>query len=260
MKKNLIRFAALAALATVSAVGQTFTVNYSNLLSTSFTGTPTPSGGVSLDFVDQAVTLPQWNPASFPSGATLTGVQYRFASYAYIDYAINNGNQEANFSVALNLPGSAPFVAFNLTGPAGSSPAITRGLLDGGYTTLAAVSLSIPLVAPNTIVSGTTPIGSSTMSSFFSDAANLATYQGSGTVTFLVDGQGVLAINGSATSGSPTVSFTQSASKFGGGLVEVQYTYQLTEVPEPSTYAAMGFVGLVAGATIWRRRQMAKKA
>jgi hypothetical protein len=260
MKKNLLRLAVIGALTSVSSFAQTFTVNYSNLLSSSFTATPTPSGGVGLDFVDQAVTIPQWNPASFPSGATLTGVQYRFASYAYIDYVINNGNQVANFSVALGLPETFPFRAFTLDGPTLTSPQIHRGLVDGGYSSLSSVSLSIPSVAANTSINGTTPVGSSTMSSFSSDNANLAAYQGTGNVTFLVDGAGVLQINGSAISGSQTVSFTQSASKYGGALVEVQYTYELNQVPEPSTYAAMGFVGLVAGATLWRRRQMAKKA
>jgi hypothetical protein len=60
--------------------------------------------------------------------------------------------------------------------------------------------------------------------------------------------------------GSGEVTIGQTAAGRSATTVDVTYTYNLTEVPEPSTYAAMGFVGLVAGATIWRRRQMAKKA
>ena len=242
--KNITKLAVAAAIASVSAYAQS--VSYTNSIPFAYAGTA--SGGIGLNFSGQALTLPQWDSASFP-GQTLTGVSYTLTGYMYGTYTISNGAQAANFSISLANP------SFSLAGPFGGSPALSRTSTHFG----GGIFEDLLNVAPSAVVNGSTALGTSTTATG-TDLSNVGSYIGSGTVTFTLGGSANLGISGEATSGNQSVLFTQEASKFGASVVSVTYTYAPTEVPEPSTYAAMGFVGLVAGATIWRRRQMAKKA
>jgi PEP-CTERM motif len=201
------------------------------------------SGGTSLNYTGSILTISQWNPASFP-GMTLTGVEYRLTSFAYGTYAIINGNQIADFDVSLSNLSSS------LTGPFSGSPALSRNnaTFGGGvFETLSGVQ-------PNASESGTTTLATSTTTAFTADS-NFLSYVGAGTVSFTLAESGTLGIGGTAVSGNSTVLFTQSASKFGASTVDVRYTYSSSAVPEPSTYAAIGFVGFLVGSTLWRRRQ-----
>jgi hypothetical protein len=97
-----------------------------------------------------------------------------------------------------------------------------------------------------------------TSSGVFNDG-NVAAYNGTGTIGFNLTHATTVSVNAAATGGG-AVTTSQTTLGRSASALTITYTYSLNEVPEPSTYAAMGFVGLVAGATIWRRRQMAKKA
>ena len=105
------------------------------------------SGGTSLNYTGSILTISQWNPASFP-GMTLTGVEYRLTSFAYGTYTINNGAQIADFEVSLSN------ISSSLTGPFGTSPALSRNnsTFGGG------VFQTLSSVAANASVSGTTTL------------------------------------------------------------------------------------------------------
>jgi hypothetical protein len=247
--KNIIKLAALAALASVSAYAQ-LTVSYSN---TTAGGIPlvAPAGGNDATINGTFLSLPKWDNTGdvFGATATLVSVQYRISTYqAYGRLSVTAlaGNADVDASLVL--------ASATMAGPFGGSPSASASLTTGPAPQVQQLNVapgSLPLVL-------TTPVYSAT-GSYFTDP-NTASYVGTGTVSFDLGQTTSTAFNANAAGTSDEISITATAGGRGAMTIEVLYTYQLNEVPEPSTYAAMGFAGLVAGATVWRRRQMAKKA
>jgi hypothetical protein len=163
---------------------------------------------------------------------------------AFGQFSITSVSQPANITGSLSLASGV----VTRSGGSANAPVL---IINSGPAQVSLSNVSAP-TGPHF-----TPVFTAT-SGTITDG-NLAAYIGTGTVSFSSQNFTSLAISGNAV-GSGEVTIGQTAAGRSATTVDVTYTYNLTEVPEPSTYAAMGFVGLVAGATIWRRRQMAKKA
>ena len=247
MKKNLILAAAFAAIS-ASAFGGT--VSYSN---TTAGGIPltTPNGGNDATINGTFLSLPQWDNTGdvFGVGATLTSVQYRittYSAYGRLSVTALAGNADIDASLAsASATAFAPFVG---------SPTASVSLTTGAAPQVQQLNVSpgsLPLVLFTPVYSGS--------GSYVTDP-NTSSYVGTGTVSFDLGQTTSTAFNANAAGTSDEILITAIAGGRGAMTIEVLYTYSVTQVPEPSTYAAMGFVGLVAGATVWRRRQAAKKA
>jgi hypothetical protein len=238
MKKNLILAAVAASLTASTAFAQ-----LTQTVSGSTVGGDPLSAGAGNGSLDGtlSLTVPQFN---IP-GATLLSVSYTIQLEAFGQFSITSVSQPANIQGSLTL-------AF---------ATVTRA---GGSANAPLTIVNSPVPAQVSLLNVTSPTGPHftpvfTATSSAINDANLAAYTGTGTVSFSSANVTSLSISGNAV-GSGEVTIGQTAAGRSATTVDVTYTYSLTEVPEPSTYAAMGFVGLVAGATIWRRRQMAKKA
>lgn len=248
MNKALIRSAVIASLTCVSTFAAT--QSYTGYTSPLSSGTPTlANDGSGLVDGTTSLTVPQWNPASFP-GATLTGVSYVLTYQGYSDFTVHSVSVPANFTVSL-LSGTSTITSTTAGGPTGTASFINFAALGG-----------TPDATYSNISAAFGPVYTSThsaISSTFNDNSNLAAYTGTGTIGFNLTHASNPSFNAQATGGGAVTTSQTSLGRSASSLT-ITYTYTLTEVPEPSTYAAMGFVGLVAGATIWRRRQAAKKA
>jgi hypothetical protein len=244
--KNITKFAAAAALASISAYAQS--VSYTETTTGGNTLTPGTGNGTLIGYTT-TLNLPQWNPALFP-GTTLVGVQYTLMGEIFGRTVGSNPNA---FPVAFVFDITSD--NFSLTGPFGGSPGVSTLSASGSVPVINTGAIA-PLASFGPTV---TSLGSAT-SSAVSDPSNLASYIGSGTVSFGVSATSAFTLNGTAVGEGGEIFLQANSSTRGASTITVTYNYQSTAVPEPSTYAAMGFVGLVAGATIWRRRQMAKKA
>jgi len=247
MKTNLIRLAVVAALASVSAVAQT--VSYTQATAGGNTLVPGTGAGTLIGY-SLSVSLPQWNPSLFP-GATLTGVQYQLSGEVFgRTFGTNPNAFPVNFTFSLTAAN------FSLTGPFGTSPAISGVSALTGLG--AAPQISTGAISPGgSFGPSVTALGTGT-SSLISDAANLSSYIGTGSVSFGVAAASSFDLSGVAVGAGGEIVLSAASSTRGASTVTVTYTF--SEVPEPSTYAAIGFAGLVAGATVWRRRQVAKVA
>jgi len=243
MKTNLIRLAVVAALASVSAVADTTTVS-----ATTSGGIPliAPAGQNDAGLNGTFLNLAQWNPASFP-GATLTSVQYRISYSAYGRLSVTGlaGNADIDASLTQGIG-----TAFSLSGV--GAPTVTATLTTGAAPQVfqnAVNPLGLPLILSTPVYSLTT--------SYVTDP-NTSAYIGTGSVSFDLGQTTSVNFNANAAGTSDEISITATAGGRGAMTVDVLYTF--SSVPEPSTYAAIGFAGLVAGATVWRRRQVAKVA
>jgi PEP-CTERM motif len=243
MKTNLIRIAVVAALASVSAIAQTSTVS-----ATTTGGIPlvTPNGQNDGTINSTFLPLAQWDPSAYP-GATLTSVQYRITYSAYGRVNITGVSGATDLDASLTS-GQGTAVALSGVG----APVATGNLSVG----------SIPQLVQNGILAGNlpltlfTPIYSVT-TSYVTDP-NTSAYIGTGSVSFDLGATTATGFNARAAGTSDEISISATAGGRSAMKVDVLYTF--SSVPEPSTYAAIGFVGLVAGATVWRRRQVAKVA
>lgn len=169
------------------------------------------------------IPVSRWNPANYPAGSFLVGVSYEISLYSSGSYNL--------FS-----PASATAILFNsdvdVTGPFLGSPAFLNQN----------VNFSIPVTAGTGFVSAG-PFSAGPLS----DNGNLLAYQGPGSVVFGIVGSGeagLVALNNVDGILNPGIA----------GVVRVTYEYRIPEVPEASTYAAVGFLAALGGWSVYRRR------
>jgi hypothetical protein len=227
MNKNIIRLAAIAALA-VGAQAGTIVKSGVSPAGWDFTGTPAGTQAVAGAF-NYNVMVPQISAGEIPGGSFLIGVSYVVEIGTYgAGTIVSSGSFD--LSASLNA-------GFLVSGPEATSPTFSpaTGLVNG--------SILDNFAGPGAY---STPVDTET-SAVLDDTANLASYQGVGNVTFTFVGTADSGVSG------PTSGESQP-DVFQGARVSVTYTY--SDVPEPSTYAA-GAV-LLAGAGFIARRRMQK--
>lgn len=233
MKNNLILMAAVAALSTAAAKADV-------LWSTQTLSIP----GFDVNN-SQSLNFNQYDP-SLNFGLPLTRVVYTFNGNVTIAYGIENFNESASSTysgtlgttVVANRPDNSQILLAN---PNQSIPSTTLPVYDGILNFDGASGDSYNPVIPYTDSLNSTSV------------SDLNLFTGTGTISITVGGTNATTIN---TSGGTPFQTGPTASVTSTVTVELYYN----PVPEPSTYAAIGFAGVVAGATIWRRRQAAKKA
>ncbi len=229
MNKNIIRLAAIAALAVGAQAG---TIQKSGVAPTGWDFTPPPAGISGAGGFNYTVDVPQVTAGDIPFGSFLIGVSYVIEIGTYASGNLVGTDPGYTITWFLNS-------GFQVAGPTGTSPVYNppTGLANGGIQGFNAPQTPY-VTTPDLETSGT-----------LVDTANLGVYQGAGNVTFTFTGSaqsGVLGQVGSVGQNQPGV--------FQGARVTVTYSY--SDVPEPSTYAA-GAV-LLAGAGFIARRRMQK--
>ncbi len=248
MNKNIIRLAAIAALAVgaqAANISKTGVSPAGFVIPTSPTvgspgGLPDGSG-----LFSYSILVPQITPAEITgNGGTLIGVTYTISVGTYAEGTLvgTAGSYAIQWGLAPIAGGnSGPGVSGN--GPFGGSPGISiNAVLVGGGSTLSGDVLN----APN---AGYVTSQDVRTTGSLDDSANLASYQGLGDVTFNFTSKAFTSVGGiSGTTSQTTPLAYQGAS--------VTVTYVFSDVPEPSTYAA-GAV-LLAGAGFIARRRMQK--
>jgi|GEM_PF-2993367 len=232
MNKNIIRLAAIAAL----AVGAQAAIVKSATSPGGFTVGGASTGGILASTfaggdIIFSIDVPTATAAEIAGqGGTLIGISY---TITYGGYAVYNLTDMALYQVQWGT-GPSGIVG---TGPFGSSPAINFGAVDIDSTFV------FGIVVASTTAQNTATTGS------LSDTANLASYVAAdgATVQFNFTADTFSSVGGGATSqAQPDV--------YAGATVTITYTF--TDIPEPSTYAA-GAV-LLAGAGFIARRRMQK--
>lgn len=229
-KKSLFGFgAAIAAI----LMGNAATVSYT-LHDT--------AGNQALDWNITGINVPQFNP----SLGTLTAITYRAEGTV------------AGTAKGENTGGSAATITLNL-----QATISTAGPLFSTFST-------IPLATQNfsaTVWDGVTDFAGGsgrtytglTGSDFDSSTVNnsnplwaffLATYVGTGNVSGTAS---FAAIGSSQATGSANVATEFNATA--GGRLFIDYTYNEIQVPEASTYAAVGFLGFAAFGAYRRARK-----
>jgi hypothetical protein len=232
MNKNIIRLAAIAALAVgaQAAITKTATSPGGFTVGGASTGGVQASGFAGGDIVFN-VAVPTATAAEITGhGGTLIGISY---TIEYGGYAVYSLTDTALYQVQWGT-GPAGIVG---TGPFGGSPAINFGVAD------ISSSFFNGIVVASSTAQNTATTGS------LNDTANLAQYQAANgaTVPFNFTADTFSSVGGGATQQSqPDV--------FAGATVTITYTF--SDIPEPSTYAA-GAV-LLAGAGFIARRRMQK--
>ena len=174
--------------------------------------------------VPGAIAVSKWNPASYPAGSVLVGVSYEISLYSSAVYSL--------FS-----PASATAILFNsdvdVTGPFLGSPSFLNQN----------VNFTIPVTAGVGQFVSAGPFNAGPLQ----DNGNLLAYQGPGSVVFGIVGSGeagLVALNNVDGILDPGIA----------GVVRVTYEYRIPEVPEASTYAAVGFLAALGGWSVYRRR------
>jgi hypothetical protein len=229
MNKNIIRLAAIAALAVGAQAG---TIQKSGVSPASWDFTPPPAGNSGAGGFNYTVDVAQITAGEIPLGSFLIGVSYVIELGTYASGNLVGTDPGYTISWFLNS-------GFQVAGPTGTSPVYNppTGAGNGGFASFDAPQTPY-VTTPDLETSGT-----------LVDTANLAAYQGAGNVTFTFTGSaqsGVIGQVGAVSQFQPAV--------FQGARVTVTYTY--SDIPEPSTYAA-GAV-LLAGAGFIARRRMQK--
>ncbi len=243
--KKLAVTAGLAGLA-MSARGATIVQTFSQ----TYALTASPLG--SAPTINATWNVSQYN--GFGGLTSLTGVQYDVATQIYYRGTLVALSASQSYQVQVrsdfnfNLPGTAPDIAS----------------VDPTITTSSATSPGSALTtfnAPSTYPTAATASASATQAVL---AGDLGTYVGSGTVPVVAAGSLLTSALGGYHNTSdlglttPYV-FVNNAKVFPMfGLQEYSLVATLTvtyTVPEPGTYAAIGFVALVAGHQVLSRRK-----
>jgi len=180
-------------------------------------------------------TIPQFDAVGLD--ATLLSVQYTLIANV-LGTAQTESLDAAPASITLNIAATVTVAGPNLASlvsvPTGTqlfSASIFDGFLDFGGTSGA----MFPGLTGSDSDSGTLT------------GASLLPYIGVGTVAGSVGAAGTSSGSGA---GNLITAFATAA----GAKLEVTYTYSQNEVPEASTWAAIGFVAFVGGSTFLRRR------
>lgn len=194
-----------------------------------------PSGGVSFGgglASPASISIPAtlWDPADNP-GFFITAISYELTVSTYVEWALNGaaGSNPYNFTWTVRVTGKNNAPSFpNQTWTTTLGPNIV-----GAYEVAGAGT------------SGVSPIQDRTYSGTIAPG-DFAAYMGPGTQTFDIEVRATAGVEGDETGQSqPAV--------FGGGQVRLIYTI---DIPEPSTYAAVGFLALAGGAAMYRRRKL----
>jgi hypothetical protein len=204
------------------------------------------SAQAALNPITQTLSVPSQGFGSFPTTLNFNGTAF----YPGLGTLI---------SIQYSLDGSSSLLYTSLVH---QSPAVSLGGVIGGdgnahVTAIGPnvaspkldASVNIPLTAVlNNQVN--TPIGAGSGSvGLTSDFANAANYAGgAASVNFTVDTLGQATVTAQDT----TVGL--SASAFGAATVVLKYVFQTQDVPEASTYAALGALALAGGFVGLRRR------
>lgn len=233
MNKNIIRLAAIAALAvgaqaaivkSATSPGVGFTVGGAStggILASSFVG-----GDIVFN-----INVPTATAAEIAGhGGTLQSISYTIEYGGYAEYDLTD---TALYQVQWGT-GPAGIVG---TGPFGGSPGISFGQND------------ISFIFINGILVNATTLQNTATTGSLNDTANLASYVAANgaTVPFTFTADTFSSVGGGATAqAQPDI--------YAGATVTITYTF--SDIPEPSTYAA-GAV-LLAGAGFIARRRMQK--
>lgn len=171
------------------------------------------------------LSLPKWDPVAVAGDASaiLTDVCYELNYFIWNDYTVTLGTGTA-------VTGSG---IVTINGPGGTS---------------------LPDLFIYNIPAGNAP-ASGTVIFFNEDPLKLfpseALFTGAGTADFTLQAVGNFGITGSGEAGGTVIPYLAA---------EVILTYKWTtpEIPEPSTWAAIGFVGAIGGWTFLRSRKSKK--
>lgn len=241
MNKNIIRLAAIAALA-VGAQAGTVTKTATSPVGFTIPGSPLPVGNSpGAGGVAYTISVDQPTPGDIAGFGPLTGISYEITFGTYATYALTDvaGNL---YSVQWGLgPLPAPNAANFLMGT--DAAAVAFSLPSAGLPALG--GSPFPTVPGNSSSTGTTQQVFTTPSTTVL-VGDWSSYITGGSSTFNFVAGTFSSVGGQISQTSPAV--------FQGATVTVTYTY--SDIPEASTYAA-GAV-LLAGAGFIARRRMQK--
>jgi len=201
-------------------------------LSVSYNGTPNPYSNPT-PWSGASISVPQYDPSLF-GGLPLLSVLIDLTGNASgtIGYTVNSGT---NLTVTLQTQ-----TTVTLYRPDMSTLVVTTPSYLNTYT-------NVPPPASQTDTISGTDMDSVLLNS----AGDLAAFTGAGNVVLPLDG---ISFNQSTYGGGggSDVNFSFSPS----GDASVKVTYEYGDIPEPGTFALMGF-GLLAGAVFLKRRRSA---
>jgi hypothetical protein len=204
--------------------------------------TPPPSGGSTADVITPAnITLPQWDstdPIQNPYGplGVLVSVEYTLRGYMWAVYSIDQSAPSGSYTVLAEI--SLSFVRL-------ANQSEVRPTLSSGFA-----NDHLNANFPHTQGVATSFVSDPETGSLVSQSgSDMSVYEGNGSVSFDLWGTNVpYSLSGPGGDDIPSTLGRRWAAE-----VEITYTYEL--IPETSTYAAVGFLALAGGATLYRRRK-----
>jgi hypothetical protein len=244
MNKNIIRLAAIAALAVGAQAANI--VKTASSPGTFVVGT-SANGGLpdGTGLFSYSIDIPQLTPAEEASmlPGNFVGVTYEISVGTYVIGTLigNAGSYAVSWGLA-PIDNSLAGTGLSGNGPFGGPGISIFADIAGAGSTLEAAAFNAPLPTYTTTSQVET-------TGALDDSANSAQYQGAGNVTFAFTAKAFTGVGGISGNTAQTAGLA-----YQGATVKV--TYVFSDVPEPSTYAA-GAV-LLAGAGFIARRRMQK--